>query len=590
MASPGRLTRLVAAALVVGACGSGPTPTPAAASPTAVASTVASSIASPSGSSAPSASASAASSPSSAACALAVAPAAKPWNSDVWYEAFVRSFADGNGDGIGDFKGLTAKLDYLNDGNPATTTDLGVTGIWLMPIFESPSYHGYDVIDYRKVEQAYGTSADFAAFLAAAHKRGIKVILDLTLNHTSDQNPWFTASSTGTGAYADWYVWSATDPVYAGPQGQTVWHPLGGRFYYGVFGAGMPDLNLRNPAVTAELHAIAKSWLDLGVDGFRLDAIPYLIEDGQKQFSTPETLAWLRDFQAGVKADAPGAMTIGEVWADSSIAAKYVPDSTNLTFDFDLAAATVQTVQTGQPSTLASAIGQTVGAWPANQEGTFLTNHDQDRVMSQLGGHVDEAKLAALLLMTEPGVPFVYYGEEVGLAGAKPDEQIRTPMPWTADPKRGGFTTGTPWEPLADGTATANVATATADPASLLNTYRSLIRLHEAQGPLHAGATFPVTATGPVVTWLRVTADDAQLVVANTSNAPTSDYALALDGGPLCSAGGTAGTATVLAVVNMDASAKVTAPVRTPTGGFAAYRPLATLAAHAGVVIDLGQP
>ncbi len=452
----------------------------------------------------------------------------------MWYEAFVRSFADSNGDGIGDLRGLTARLDYLNDGSPASATDLGVSGIWLMPVFEAASYHGYDVIDYRKIEPAYGSAADLTALLAAAHRRGLRVLLDLVLNHTSDKNPWFTASATGRGPYADWYVWSDTDPGYRGPQGQTVWHPLGGRYYYGVFGADMPDLNLRSPAVTAELKAIARYWLDQGVDGFRLDAIPYLIEDGPKQFSTPETLAWLRDFQASLKADHPAVMTIGEVWADSSIAAKYVPDATDLTFDFDLAGATVASVQTGQPSTLASAIGQTVASWPPNQAGTFLTNHDQPRVMSQLGGSTDKARLAAFLLMTEPGVPWIYYGEEVGLAGTKPDPQIRTPMPWTPDQATGGFTTGTPWEALAPGIETANVAGQDANPSSLLNEYRSLIRVHDAQAPLHGGGTVPVAATGPVVAWLRTTADDVQLVVANTSSAAASDYSLALDAGPLC--------------------------------------------------------
>jgi alpha-amylase len=523
----------------------------------------------------------------SAVCPPVSTPTAQPWNDGVWYEAFVRSFADSNGDGIGDLRGLTAKLDYLNDGDPATTTDLGVSGVWLMPIFDAASYHGYDVLDYRKINPAYGTAADFAAFLAAAHARGIKVILDLVMNHTSDQNPWFKASARGDPAYADWYIWSDTDPGYKGPQGQTVWHPLDGRYYYGVFGAGMPDLNLRNPAVTSELKSVAKFWLDQGVDGFRLDAIPYLIEDGQKQFSTPDTLAWLRDFQASIKADDPNAMTIGEVWADSSIAAKYVPDETDLTFDFDLASATVQSVQTGQPSTLASSISQTAISWPPNQEGTFLTNHDQPRTMSQLGGRTDEGKLAAFLLMTEPGVPWIYYGEELGLAGTKPDEQIRTPMPWTANLANGGFTSGTPWEPLAPGTAATNVETESADASSLLSTYRSLVRLHDAQDALRAGNTVPVTATGPVVAWLRTTADDVQLVLANTSSSDAADYTLSLDSGPLCR---TSGPATTLATVNMDGATSVLRPAATPTGGFAAYRPFATLPPHAGAVIDLGRP
>jgi glycosidase len=570
-------------AVVVAACGASPSPSPVGSSaPTGAASATAS---------AAPASASASASPATPAPSLACTPSTTPagfdWNSRVWYEAFVRSFSDSNGDGIGDFRGLTAKLDYLNDGNASSATDLGIGGLWLMPVFKAASYHGYDVIDYRTIDPAYGTSADFAAFVAAAHQRGIKVILDLVMNHTSDQNPWFLKSAAGDPQYKDWYVWSDTDPGFKGPQGQTVWHPLNGRYYYGVFGSGMPDLNLRNPAVTAELKDIAKFWLAQGVDGFRLDAIPYLIENGQKQFSTPDTLAWLRDFQASLKADNPDAMTIGEVWADSSIAAKYVPDSTDLTFDFDLAGATVASVQTGQPSTLASALGQTVSSWPTNQMGAFLTNHDQTRVMSQLGGNTDEAKLAAFLLMAEPGIPWVYYGEETGTQGTKPDEQIRTPMAWTADPKRGGFTTGTPWEPLAPGSKTANVATESSDPASLLNTYRSLIRLHEAQPALQSGGTVPVSATGTVVAWLRTTADDVQLVVANPSSQPASDYALTLASGPLC---GAAPTASTIAAVNMDATTAASGPTLTPAGGFDGYRPFGTLPPRAAAVIDLGKP
>lgn len=515
---------------------------------------------------------------------------AKDWNNRVWYEVFVRSFADGNGDGIGDLRGLTAKLDYLNDGNPATTSDLGITGIWLMPIMEAASYHGYDVIDYRKVEQAYGTSADFQAFLAAAHERGIKVILDLVMNHTSNQNPWFIDAQTPGSVHDSWYVWSATDPGYAGPSGQTVWHPSGGRWFYGLFSDTMPDLNLRNPAVTAELESIAGYWLGMGVDGFRLDAIPYLIEEGTKQASTPSTLAWLKGFHVSVLADNPDAMLIGEVWAGASVAARYVPASVDLTFDFDLASATVAAVQNGQPAPLTSALAETVAAWPANQEGTFLTNHDQPRVMSQLDGNADEARLAALLLMTEPGIPFVYYGEELGLTGTKPDEQIRSPMPWTGALPAGGFTSGTPWEPLAAGSTGVNVATEQATPDSLLSTYRTLIRMHEGDTALRNGLTVPVTATGPVVAWLRVTAGRVLLVVANASGNAVSDYALSLDAGPLCEPGPAA--ASLVASVNGGSTGAGAAalPARTASGGFTGYRPLAPLPAHGGYVIDLGSP
>jgi glycosidase len=280
-------------------------------------------------------------------------------------------------------------------------------------------------------------------------------------------------------------------------------------------------------------------------------------------------------------------MTIGEVWAGASIAAKYVPDETDLTFDFDLAAATVATVHTGQPASLTSALAQTATSWPANQSGTFLTNHDQERAMTQLGGRIDEAKLAALLLMAEPGVPFVYYGEELGLTGSKPDERIRTPMPWTADPVRGGFTTGVPWEPLADGTATANVAVESPVPGSLLSTYRSLIRLRDAHPALRGGTLIPVTATGPVAAWIRATAGDVELVLANPSDTATSDYGLSMDAGPLCAP---RTGATVLAAVNLDAGTAAVPPTTTAAGGFAGYRPIGTLPAHAGVVLDLGGP
>ncbi|MCB1058058.1 MAG: alpha-amylase, partial [Acidobacteria bacterium] len=192
----------------------------------------------------------------------------------VFYEIFVRSFADSDGDGIGDFKGLTAKLDYLNDGDPATTGDLGIEGIWLMPVFASPSYHGYDTTDYDAVNPEYGTLEDFETFLAEAHRRGIRVIVDLVLNHTSAQHPWFVASASSPDSpKRDWYEWSDTDPGWTRPWGEPgapTWHEKNGAYYYGIFWSGMPDLNFRNPEVREEAKRLARQWLDRGVDGFRL--------------------------------------------------------------------------------------------------------------------------------------------------------------------------------------------------------------------------------------------------------------------------------------------------------------------------------
>ncbi|MBN1965655.1 MAG: alpha-amylase, partial [Anaerolineae bacterium] len=177
-----------------------------------------------------------------------VAEALPWWNDRVFYEVFVRSFYDSDGDGIGDLRGLIERLDYLNDGDPATTDDLGITGIWLMPIAQSPSYHGYDVTDYYTIEEDYGTNADFLELMGAAHARGIVVIVDLVMNHTSSEHPWFVASAAGDPAYTDWYLWRDDNPGYVSPWGSPTWHLAdNGRYYFGLFWSGMPDLNYMNP-------------------------------------------------------------------------------------------------------------------------------------------------------------------------------------------------------------------------------------------------------------------------------------------------------------------------------------------------------
>jgi alpha-amylase len=527
------------------------------------------------------ASASAVTTTTSAACAPAPVPAAPKhwWNDRVFYEVFVRSFRDSNGDGIGDLNGVTDRLDYLGD--------LGITGLWLMPVAEAASYHGYDVVDYRNIERDYGTLADFKRLVAEAHKRGIAVIDDLVLNHTSIDHPWFRDARTPGSAHDDWYVWSASDPGYAGPSGQAVWHKTGNRWYYGVFSESMPDLNLRNPEVTAELEGVARYWLvQLGVDGFRLDAAMHLVEEGQKQINTPATLNWLADFHAAVRADKPDSLLVGEVFAGGGIAGRYVPESADMTFDFDLAGATVAALQTKQPAPLASALQQATANWPSNQEGTFLTNHDQDRVMSQLNGDVAAAKLAAFVLMTTPGVPFVYYGEEIGMRGTKPDERIRTAMQWTAEAPAGGFSSHRPWEPLQDDWETINVAAETGAPDSLLSTYRSLIRRRRLTPMLRDGATIPVTATGGVVAWLRTDADGTVLLVANLGAQATIDYGLAVDAAPLCS-----GMAALLIdAVNGARDTVVIPPTVNDRGGFTGYAPIASLPPRSGFIVALASP
>src|SRR6266496_178176 len=224
------------------------------------------------------------------------------WNDTVFYEIFVRSFRDSNGDGIGDFNGITEKLDYLKG--------LGVRGIWLMPINPSPSYHGYDVTDYQAVNPDYGTLDDFKHLLSEAHKRGIKVIMDLVLNHTSAKHPWFQSALQPGSQYHDWYVWKDQDPGTLGPWGAQTWYKASnGQYYYAIFWDQMPDLNYDNPAVREEAKKIASFWLkDIGIDGFRLDAVRYLVED-QKLADSASNHAFLAEWGKYYRSINPQAFT-----------------------------------------------------------------------------------------------------------------------------------------------------------------------------------------------------------------------------------------------------------------------------------------
>ena len=567
------LLRPVAVAAIVsllaGACGS---------------STVSPSVAAPSGSaSVPSASAAAGRPP---ACApdASTSPAepAAWWGDRTFYEVFVRSFADSDGDGIGDLRGLIQKLDYLNDGNPATTTDLGVTALWLMPVAESPSYHGYDVTDYKAIEKDYGTADDFRALMAAAHARGINVIVDLVLNHTSIDHPWFQDAQTPGSTHDDWYVWSTgAKPPFAGPGGNPVWHKSGNRWYYGYFWEGMPDLNLRNPDVTAALEDVARFWLDdLGVDGFRLDAARHLIEDGKTLANTPETFAWLAAFRQGVHADEPDALVLGEDWDPTVISSRYVREgSLDMDFEFDFAGAIAGSIRSHDAGSYRAAEAEIQAGYPPGGFATFLSNHDQNRILTQLGGDVPAAKLAATTLLTSPGVPFIYYGEEIGMTGAKPDERIRTPMRWDSAQPNAGFSMTTPWEALSDDPAATSVAAESADANSLLATYRSLIQLRAAHPALSRGNSTPVdTSSRAVNAYLRQADGETILVMANLGTEPVVSPALTLDAGPLC------GTPATEALLGANA---VRPPSITSTGGFEAYVPVDRLGPRETLAIRL---
>jgi glycosidase len=438
------------------------------------------------------------------------------WNDAVFYEIFVRSFYDSDGDGIGDFQGIIQKLDYLNDNNPATSTDLGIKAIWLMPTMPSPSYHGYDVTDYYSVNPDYGNMADFQELLDSCHARGIRVILDFVMNHTSDQHPWFQQSENNTNGYRDWYIWNNSNPGTTGPWGQTVWHPGNGSYYYGLFWSGMPDLNYNHPPVVSEMMNIATHWLNLGVDGYRLDAIKYLVEENGILENTPGTFHVIENLRSTMDAASSEAFSVGEAWQSTQQIIPYLqPNELNSCFEFDLANAILNGILLNSPEIIAAQLDAVRTSYPRNQFSTFLTNHDINRSASLLSGDLDYMRQAASLYLTMPGVPFVYYGEEIGMTGAGNDENKRRPMQWNSG-SNVGFTTSTPWYPAGDNAQTNNVLSMNSDAQSLLNYYRKLIAIRNDFETLRRGyTTLAASSDSSILSYARIRGNESTLIISH---------------------------------------------------------------------------
>lgn len=455
------------------------------------------------------------------------------WKTAVFYEIFVRSFCDSDGDGIGDFNGITEKLDYLNDGDPETLDDLGITAIWLMPINPSPSYHGYDVVNYYNVNPEYGSMKDFKRLLEEAHRRGIRIIIDLVLNHTSRNHPFFlNASSDENNEYHDWYVWSAEN-------GGDHWHFSGtganSQYFYGYFSPDMPDLNYRNPDVTEQMKKVTAFWLEeVGVDGFRVDAAKHLIEDGKVLDNTQATHDWFKGFYSFYKSINPDAYVVGEVsGSDARVAELYDDDEMDMIFNFEVASGFVNSANGGSISGIGSAVSFIEKDNPDWNFATFLTNHDQNRVMSTLGGNVDKAKVAAALMLTSPGTPFIYYGEEIGMEGGKPDEYIRRPMQWD-NTINAGFTAGIPWEDLGTNIAVANVKIQSSDDDSLLNWYRQLIQYRRDYPVFSTGGYTAVKCSDRgIYAALRESGEETILALINMSKNPIANFTLSFEGSSL---------------------------------------------------------
>ncbi len=478
------------------------------------------------------------------------------WKHGVIYHIYPRSFQDSDGDGIGDIRGIIRRLGYLKE--------LGIDGIWISPMYRSPMVDfGYDVAGYREIDPVFGTMDDFRELLAKAHDSGIRIILDMILNHTSSQHPWFLESSSSlTNPKRNWYIWKEgimgkAPNNWRSAVGGSAWKydENTGQHYLHSFFEEQPDLNWRDPELPGVFFEEMKFWLDMGVDGFRLDVINMIAKD--KKFRNNPVLFGIAALQRQVYTrnrkrsvtivtqirklldQYKDTTSIGEIYAmppgNSKTAARYLAqghDGIHLAFDFSLIFSTWN----------AHAYFKCIkawydcipnGGWPCN----VLSNHDLLRSIDRFRWRTsreEKAKVAAVLLLTLRGTPFIYYGEEIGMhngtirkrnlrdpLGKKywplfsGRDKARTPMQWSDSPN-GGFTTGKPWLPLNTDIKTRNIRQQESDPSSLLNHYRNLVRLRKTNEALQKGAWIPVTnGREGILSYYRTVENQRILVVLN---------------------------------------------------------------------------
>ena len=498
------------------------------------------------------------------------------WQRGVVYQVYPRSFADSNDDGIGDLPGLIAKLDYINDG---TDRSLGADAIWLSPIHPSPGFDvGYDVADYDAIDPLFGTLDDFDRLVAEAHRRGIRIMLDLVMNHTSSAHRWFEESRRDPGGpFGDWYLWRDGVPDRFGrlrrPNNWTsffggsawTWDDVRGQYYMHTFLPEQPDVNWRNPQVREAMLTMVRGWLERGVDGFRLDVFNAFFKDvdltsnprrllGRRPYDRqvhlydkdrPELADLLAEFRALVDSF-PGRMTVGVLFSGDPALAPSLSTPRHLVFDFELIR---QRWNAAGFATASQRHEERFGAdgWPT----IVLSNHDQPRQASRLAPRADAetsdevARALAVLSLTMRGTPFLYYGEEIGARDVPvpwPEiidppakrggrlvrrlvpwwnrDQARSPMPWGNGPN-GGFSSGRPWIRMASDIETRNVAEQEADPSSVLATYRRLLWLRRAHPALQVGAYRELQPRpAHVYAYERATEDETVVVAVNFGSRP----------------------------------------------------------------------
>ncbi|MBI3349972.1 MAG: DUF3459 domain-containing protein [Burkholderiales bacterium] len=454
------------------------------------------------------------------------------WQHGVFMEVFVRGYQDSDGDGIGDLRGLTKRLDYLQK--------LGVSGLWLMPITASSDHdHGYATTDYRGIEPQYGTLADFDVLIREAHKRGIGIVMDYVINHASYQFPPFQqALADRNSPWRSWFVWNPEPgpgwdiwgkyPWYDGATKPWDWtgerkdlppiKPGSPDIFFGTFGPHMPDFNLRNPVVVQYHEDSLRFWLNRGLDGYRLDAVPHLIENNAKDWNDqPESRVLTKHFQDLIKSY-PGRYVVCEATAEPI--AYGDPGLCGGAFAFNQNYEIVKAAKGD-----ATAVHKMADYYRTMSPtmATFLHNHDiftGQRLWDQLHGDEARYRLAAASYLLLPGTPFIYYGEEVGQAGidGKGDDPLRSPMSWTP---AGGFSTSDkPFRPLSLNRSRHNAETQTREAGSLFNFYRELIALRRASPALTLGRYEADRVEGKLWTFQRVQGAERMLVAINYGDEP----------------------------------------------------------------------
>jgi alpha-glucosidase len=482
------------------------------------------------------------------------------WQSGIFYQIYPRSFQDSNADGVGDIAGIITRLPYLQA--------LGVDAIWLSPIFPSPmADFGYDISDYTGIDPLFGTLEDFDALVGAAHSSGLRIILDLVPNHTSEQHPWFIESrSARDNPKRDWYIWREPGPDGGPPNnwlsefGGSAWtlDAATGQYYYHAFLAQQPDLNWRNAEVRAAIYNVMRFWLRRGVDGFRVDVIWHLIKDAEfhdnppnpyyregrpphekilTRYSTdqPEVHDVVAEMRRVIE-EFDARVLIGEVYLPiERLIAYYGNDLKGAQMPFNFALlSTLWSARSIEKIIADYEAALPPGAWP----NWVLGNHDRPRVASRIGQA--QTGIAAMLLLTLRGTPTLYYGDEIGMlqVAIAPDQVrdpfeknvpgigvgrdgCRTPMQWDAT-ANGGFSASTPWLPLANDFAHENVANLDADARSILSLYKALIRLRKETPALMSGDYAPIAAHGDLLLYRRQSQGKAVVIALNLGAEPVS--------------------------------------------------------------------